>query len=161
MARLPGGNTMPRASGCRVRPSRSAAVVIALVWACSAQAKSVMFTSEQPIKASFVENRGFSSLLDQRLMAEDAREDVVTPSGAAQPPFVGSGAATNIVPEPSTWSLLLIGFLGLALVALRRQRKSHRRFRSMVTQEFDPRRFRGRLQTAFSLNDSEEAQRLT
>ena len=44
--------------------------------------------------------------------------------------FIGSGTFTgemlSVVPEPSTWALMLVGFGGLGVVALRRAGKGRR-----------------------------------
>jgi hypothetical protein len=44
--------------------------------------------------------------------------------GAAEPPFsLLDGVSLNSVPEPSTWAMMLLGFIGLGYAALRRSSK--------------------------------------
>jgi len=135
------------------------ALVSVFLSGASCQAASVMFEAERSFDASGAADNSMIDGLELK-----GSEDPSSPfqsqalADAASPARAESNLgdkARNVRPEPPTWSLMLFGFFAVGFFAYRRSRK---RF-SVVSpeEEFDPRRFRGRLQTAFSWSDSDTA----
>ena len=51
-----------------------------------------------------------------------AQTFAVVPSLEIQPVLSGYVSATEIIPEPSTWAMMALGFAGLGFLGLRRRK---------------------------------------
>jgi PEP-CTERM motif len=92
----------------------------------------------------------FSTLLGP---GDDYTAEITGTANVKKLGISGTVTTTDAAPEPSTWAMMLIGFIGLGYVAFRQREGSSRRTRDLISERSYE--LKGRREAAFSFAGSD------